>query len=92
MNFKSKPLQIDVEERTRFHAIFNSWLNHASDQDYEQLELARDQFAPNQVCSAVTLVSGCMARKDLEQQLPASLRQLLKERSWPQADAGAKAL
>lgn len=91
MSFKSRPLPADADERAHFHAIFCDWLNAASEEDYQQLDQARDAFAPNQVCPAVNLVLGCLARPQLEQQLPQSLRQLLIDRRWPPACVDATA-
>ena len=82
----------DEQQRKVFHAAFKDWLCQASDEDYQQLEQARDLFAPNQVCSVFKMARGCMTRTDLAGQLPASLRQLLQERNWPQAGAGVTAL
>lgn len=72
----------DAQERRLFRSIFNEWvMTQASEEDWQQLEQARERFAPNEVCSAVRLVRGCLAR----QELPQSLRQLLQERNWPQS-------
>ncbi|RRD55740.1 hypothetical protein EII20_13910 [Comamonadaceae bacterium OH2545_COT-014] len=91
MSFKSNPSEQEVKLRKQFHAIFNDWLSAAGEDEYQQLEQAREQFAPNQVCSAIRLVRGCLADPALVTQLPASLRQLLRERHWPQACADARA-
>lgn len=91
MSFKSNPSEQEVKLRKQFHAIFNDWLSAAGEDEYQQLEQAREQFAPNQVCSAIRLVRGCLADPALVTQLPASLRQLLQERHWPQACADARA-
>ena len=75
----------DAQERRLFHSIFNEWvMTQASEEDWQQLEQARERFAPNEVCSAVRLVRDCLARQELAQELPQSLRQLLQERNWPQ--------
>ena len=75
----------DAQERRLFRSIFNEWvMTQASEEDWQQLEQARERFAPNEVCSAVRLVRGCLARQELAQELPQSLRQLLQERNWPQ--------
>ena len=58
---------------------------NALEEDYAQLSAAREAFAPNQVCSAVRLIQGCMTDDNLEQQLPASLRALLRERNLQRA-------
>ena len=82
----------DADERKRFHAIFNDWLSQASEEEFAQLNEVRERFAPNQVCSVITLVRGCLTRQDLAADLPESLRQLLLMRNWPQAYAGAQVL
>ena len=92
MPFKAQPLATDVEERKRIHAAFNEWVCQANDEDFLQLEQARERIAPHQVCSIVSLIRGCLAREDMAQSLPDSLRQLLKERNLPPACAGAQAL
>ena len=92
MTFNIFALTANAQERKLFHSIFNKWLNRTSDENWQQLEKARERFAPNEVCSAVRLVRGCLARQELEQELPQSLRQLLRERNWPQACDGAIAL
>ena len=93
MTFNNLSVANDDQERRLFHSIFNEWvMAHASEEDWQQLEQARERFAPNEVCSAVRLVRGCLARQELEQELPQSLRQLLRERNWPQACDGAIAL
>ena len=92
MPFKTQPLTSDVEERKRIHAVFNDWLCQASEEEFQQLEQTRERFAPHQVCSIVSLVRGCLVREDLSQGLPATLRQLLKERNLPPACADAQAL
>ena len=75
----------DAQERRLFRSIFNEWvMTQASEEDWQQLEQARERFAPNEVCSAVRLVRDCLARQELAQELPQSLRQLLQERNWPQ--------
>ena len=80
----------DAQERRLFRSIFNEWvMTQASEEDWQQLEQARERFAPNEVCSAVRLVRGCLARQELAQELPQSLRQLLQERNWPQSCDGA---
>ena len=84
MTFNIFALTADAQERMLFHSIFNEWLSRASDEDWQQLEQAREHFAPNEVCSAVRLVRRCLARQELVQELPLSLRQLLQERNWPQ--------
>ena len=84
MTFNIFALTADAQERMLFHSIFNEWLSRASDEDWQQLEQARERFAPNEVCSAVRLVRRCLARQELVQELPLSLRQLLQERNWPQ--------
>ena len=82
----------DAQERRLFRSIFNEWvMTQASEEDWQQLEQARERFAPNEVCSAVRLVRGCLARQELAQELPQSLRQLLQERNWPQSCDGATA-
>lgn len=79
----------DAQERRLFRSIFNEWvMTQASEEDWQQLEQARERFAPNEVCSAVRLVRGCLARQELAQELPQSLRQLLQERNWPQSCDG----
>lgn len=92
MNFKAHPLPADLEERKRIHAAFNDWVSQANDGEFLKLEQVRERFAPHQVCSIVSLVRGCLVREDLAQQLPESLRQLLKERNLPPACADAQAL
>ena len=80
----------EAQERRLFRSIFNEWVKaHASEEDWQQLEQAREHFAPNEVCSAVRLVRRCLARQELVQELPLSLRQLLQERNWPQVCDGA---
>ena len=76
---------LSTEDRAQIHQAFNDWLNVASEEDNVQLGLAREAFAPNQVCSAITLIQGCMTDDNLEQQLPASLRALLRERNLQRA-------
>ena len=76
---------LSTEDRAQIHQAFNDWLNVASEEDNVQLGLAREAFAPNQVCSAITLIQGCMTDDQLEQQLPASLRALLRERNLQRA-------
>ena len=92
MTFNIFALTADAQERMLFHSIFNEWLSRASDEDWQQLEQARERFAPNEVCSAVRLVRRCLARRDLARELPQSLRQLLQERNWPPTCDGAIAL
>ena len=93
MTFNIFALTADAQERMLFHSIFNEWvMAHASEDDWLQLEQAREHFAPNEVCSAVRLVRRCLARRDLARELPQSLRQLLQERNWPPACDGAIAL
>lgn len=82
---------VTPEERKRFHAIFNDWLNEATEADWIELGEARERFAPGEICSVVRLVNGCLARQELAERLPASLRARLQERHWPQADADAPA-
>lgn len=92
MTFKCKPLSADVEERKRYHAIFNAWLIQASEAECQQFEDVRDRIAPNEVCSVVSLLRRCLASQELMQLLPPSMLRLLwRERCWPQADADALA-
>lgn len=81
---QSSTQPLSTTQRMALHSIFNAWLAQASEDDYEQLETARQAFAPHQVCSSIRLIQGCLARRELEQRLPESLRQLMKERNWPQ--------
>ncbi len=92
MTYKSHALPADAQERKQFHAALSQWMCEASDEEFLKLEQARERFAPNQICSIFNLVSGCLARKELEELVPPKLRQLLRERNWPQACASAKAL
>ena len=82
---------LSTAARKAFHSIFNTWLAQAGEGDYEQLDAARQAFAPNQVCSAVRLIQGCQADPELRQQLPATLVQLLQARNWPQLCAAESA-
>jgi len=84
-------LPLSTAQRMAFHSIFNTWLAQASEKDYEQLDAARQAFAPNQVCSAVRLIQGCQADPALSQKLPATLVQLLQARNWPQPCAAESA-
>ena len=92
MPFKAQPLTSDVEERKRIHAVFNDWLCLATEEEFQQLEQTRERFAPHQVCSIVSLIRGCLDQKELVQSLPATLRQLLKERNLPPTCVDAQAL
>jgi len=93
MTFNIFSVAADAQERMLFHSIFNEWvMAHASEDDWLQLEQACERFAPNHVvCSAVRLVRDCLARQELAQELPQSLRQLLQERNWPQFCDGVTA-
>lgn len=91
MTFKSRPLAKDVQERKLFHSIFKEWLHVANEEDFTRFERARELFAPNRVCSAISLVRGCLERTELENMLPPTLRQLLRERCWQQGGDALKA-
>ena len=93
MTFNNLSVANDDQERRLFHSIFNEWvMAHASEDDWLQLEQACERFAPNHVvCSTIRLVRDCLARQELAQELPQSLRQLLQERNWPQSCDGATA-
>lgn len=89
---QSSTQPLSTAQRMALHSIFNAWLAQACEDDYEQLEAARVKFAPNQVCSSIRLIQGCLAQRELEQLLPESLRQLMKERNWPQPCADVSAV
>ena len=83
---------LDDEQRKLFHAIFNQWFADASEADYAQLDVARERYAPGQVCSMVSLVRGCFARPDLQADLPQSLVQRLREGNWLRPTSVSKSL
>lgn len=92
MTFKSHPTPAEQQERKQFHAALSQWMCEASDEEFLKLEQARERFAPNQICSIFNLVSGCLARNELEDLVPPLLRQRLRERNLPPACADAQAL
>lgn len=81
---------LDDEQRKLFHAIFSEWFAGASEADYIQLDVARERYAPGQVCSMITLVRGCFAQPQLRSELPQTLTRLLRERNWPRPTVAAK--
>lgn len=81
---------LNDEQRLVFHSVFNEWLTIASEADYQALCDAREQFAPNMVCSAIRLVMGCLENPELIQVFPKSLQKLLQDRNWPLVCAGEK--
>lgn len=78
------------EQRKLFHSIFNEWLVNASEQDYAELEAARERHAPGQVCSMIRLVRGCLADQELIAVLPATLLERLRARNWLRPSVVAK--
>ena len=90
MSFKTRLLPHDVQERKELHAVFNRWIFLASEDEFEQLSDLREQFAPQQVCSVIRLLHGCMQEPTLLSQMPSSLRQLLQERTLLPSCAAAK--
>ena len=42
MSFKAHSLPADIDERKRIHAAFNEWVCQANDEDFLQLEQARE--------------------------------------------------
>ena len=85
--------QADARERRRLHQVFNQWLSKANEDDYHELDAVREHFAPNEVCSVVRLLRGCLADPGLMARLPPSLRSLLEQAmNLPPASSDVKAL
>lgn len=76
-----------AENRMQLHATFNAWISTCSEEEYLHLMSLREQVAPGQVCSIVTLVRSYFARPSLV--LPSSLVQLMQERNLLPPFAGA---
>jgi hypothetical protein len=70
-----------AEKRMQLHATFNAWISTCSEEEYLHLMSLREQVAPGQVCSIVTLVRSYFARP--------SLVLLMQERNLLPAFAGA---
>ena len=83
--FKTRPLPHEAANRRLFHAVFADWTCNASEAEFDQLERLRDQFAPNTVCSSLSLVQFHLERKDLAKKLPPTLRSRLQAKHWPRA-------
>jgi len=77
------------EQRFKFHATFNAWMTTCPEEDYLRLMHLREQVAPGQVCSIVTLLRSCFADPALSAGLPASLVQLMQERNLLQVSSAA---
>lgn len=75
------------EQRFKFHATFNAWMTTCPEEDYLRLMRLREQVAPGQVCSIVTLLRSCFADPALLAGLPASLIQLMQARNLLQASS-----
>lgn len=58
------------EQRFKFHATFNAWMTTCPEEDYLRLMHLREQVAPGQVCSIVTLLRSCFADPALSAGLP----------------------
>lgn len=79
-----------AEVRMQLHAVFNAWISTCSAEDCQHLMRLREQVAPGQVCSIVTLVRSSFARPGLT--LPASLVQLMQARNLlPLSSVGSSA-
>ena len=92
MTIKSRPLPEDVQERKFLHRTFNQWLCTGNEAEFAQFDAVRERFAPNEVCSVISLIRGCRGDPALYEQLPETLRQLLQERNLPPTCVGAQVL
>lgn len=80
---QTMPNRLSDEQRRQLHAAFNEWMQTCSEEDHSKLLVdLREQIAPGQICSIVSLIQACFARQSLLQELPASLVQLLRARNW----------
>lgn len=77
------------DQRMQMHDAYRKFVAMCTEQDYEALMRLREQVAPGQVCSIVTLISSCYQKPELLDGIPSSLVQLLKERNLPPPSAGA---
>ncbi|MFZ7310980.1 hypothetical protein [Comamonas jiangduensis] len=80
-----KKANLSVSVRVAFHAVYREWVASANDDEYQRLMVLREQIAPGEVCSAVSLVLHCLEQSELVNRLPSRLYQLLQERGWLQA-------
>ncbi|WP_287919541.1 hypothetical protein [Comamonas sp.] len=76
-----------ADKRMQLHAVFNAWISSCSEEEYLHLMSLREQVAPGQVCSIVTLVRSYFERPSLP--MPESLVQLMQARNLQPAFAGA---
>ncbi|RMX08221.1 hypothetical protein D8I35_03670 [Corticibacter populi] len=75
--------ELSEEQRRLFHMAFNEWMQICTEDDYRKLTVdLREQVAPGQICSVVSLIQACFARQELLADVPASLVQLLQARNW----------
>ncbi|MBD7959350.1 hypothetical protein [Comamonas avium] len=81
------PSNWSADKRLQLHAVFNAWISSCSEEEYLHLMSLREQVAPGQVCSIVTLVRSYFERPSLS--LPASLIQLMQARNLQPVSAGA---
>lgn len=84
------PSNWSADKRMQLHEVFNAWISSCSVEDCQRLMCLREQVAPGQVCSIVTLVRSCFSSPGLS--LPASLIQLMQARNLlPLSSVGSSA-
>ena len=81
------------DSRRQFHAVFNNWLNAATEADFDALTRAREAYAPGRVCSMFSLLMESLSDPTAVHLLPESLVNALKvlqPDGWPLHVVGAQ--
>lgn len=76
--------QVSPEARREFNAVFADWLEHASQEETDQLDALQEKYPPLQVRSMLTFIRECLAEPARSEELPCNLRTRLQARNWPQ--------